>query len=84
MQTFNFHLDEKATVWCRTEFEIEAKNLAEAKKLAIKFHKERETDSIGWDIIEDTIEIMSVEDNDDQHTQELTCEEDGLKIFINN
>lgn len=71
MKTFNFNLDTKITTWMRTPFEIEAKNLKEAKKKAIQFHNEGNTGSIGWDEIMDTREQMSVEDNNGQPTEEI-------------
>ena len=71
MKTFEFFLDEKVTTWYRTHFEIEAKTLKEAKEKAIKFVQNGETESLGWDHIEDTIELMSVEDNFGDQTKEL-------------
>jgi hypothetical protein len=71
MKTFEFFLDEKVTTWYRTPFEIEAKTLKEAKEKAIKFVQNGKTESLGWDHIEDTIELMSVEDNGGVQTKEL-------------
>lgn len=71
LTTFNFHLDTKITTWMRTTFEIEAENLEEAKKKAIEFHNEGNTESIGWDETMDTQEQMSVRDNGGQPTKEI-------------
>lgn len=71
MKTFNFFVDTKVTTWMRTKFEIEAKNLEQAKKEAIKFHKEGNTASIGWEEAMDAQEPMSVEDNGGEPTEEM-------------
>lgn len=71
METFEFYLDTKVTTWMRTKFEIESNSEEEAKKLAIEFHKQSNTSSIGWDEIMDTQEPMSVGDNGGEPTEEL-------------
>jgi hypothetical protein len=78
MKTFNFHLDTKVTTWMRTEFEIEAKSLEEAKQLAIGFHLEMGTTELPWEENMDTQEPMSVEENDNQPTEELYDEEGNI------
>jgi hypothetical protein len=78
MKTFNFHLDTKVTTWMRTEFEIEAKSLGEAKQLAIGFHLEMGTTELPWEENMDTQEPMSVEENDNQPTEELYDEEGNI------
>jgi hypothetical protein len=78
MKTFNFHLDTKITTWMRTEFEIEAKSLEEAKQLAIGFHLEMGTTELPWEENMDTQEPMSVEENDNQPTEELYDEEGNI------
>jgi hypothetical protein len=75
METFTFFLDTKVTDWYRTEFEIEAKSLEEAKELAIKFVKDDHHSEIGWEQIDCTIEPMSVKDNDGQSTEELRTDD---------
>jgi hypothetical protein len=71
MKTFDFYLDTKVTTWMRTKFEIEANSEEEAKKLAIEFHNQGDTSSIGWDEVMDTQEQMSVEENGGEPTEEL-------------
>jgi hypothetical protein len=71
METFDFYLDTKVTTWYRTRFEIEGKNLKDAKKKAIEFVKNEEHSSISWDMIDDTIEEMNVGDNGGEPTEEL-------------
>jgi outer membrane protein assembly factor BamE (lipoprotein component of BamABCDE complex) len=79
MKTFDFMFDQKVTTWYRTPFEIEAKTFEEAKELAIKFVKEGEHESIGWEQVDEVIEFMSVEENDGQPTEELRTDDfDGI------
>lgn len=85
METFDFYLDTKVTTWMRTKFEIEANSEEEAKKLAIEFHNQGNTGSIGWDEIMDTQEQMSVKENGGEPTEELfngegDCIWDNTKI----
>ena len=78
MKTFNFYLDTKITTWMRTDFEIEAKSLEEAKQKAIEFHLEMGTTELPWEENMDTQEPMSVEENDNQPTEELYDEEGNI------
>jgi hypothetical protein len=71
MNTFNFILDTKVTSWKRQEFDITANTLEEAKELAIQFYKDGEADSLPWEDVDCTTEMMSVSENLDQPTQEL-------------
>ena len=71
MNTFNFNLDTKVTAWKRQEFEITANTLEEAKELAIQFYKDGEADSLPWEDIDCTTEMLSVSENGGQSTQEL-------------
>ncbi len=83
METFNFYLDTKVTAWYRTPFEIEADTLEEAKLKAIEFVKSGETSYISWEQIDDTVETMSVKDNDGESTEELYCTDDVNMIWDN-
>jgi hypothetical protein len=82
MKTFNFYLDTKITTWMRTDFEIEANSLEEAKLKAIEFHDESNTSSIAWEENMDTQEPMSVEENGGEPTEEL-FDEEGNCIWNN-
>jgi hypothetical protein len=82
MKTFNFYLDTKITTWMRTDFEIEANSLEEAKQKAIEFHNESNTSSIAWEENMDTQEPMSVEENGGEPTEEL-FDENGNCIWDN-
>jgi len=71
MDTFNFNLDTKVTAWKRQEFTITANTFEEAKELAIQFYKDGEADSLDWEDIDCTTEMLSVGDNGGKATQEL-------------
>jgi len=70
MKTFDFYLDTKVTTWYRTNFEVEANSLAEAKQKAIQFVKE-------------TTEVMSVDENGGESTEELYYESSKNLIWDN-
>ena len=82
MGTFNFSLQQKVTTWMETEYEIEADTLEEAKQKAIQFHKERHTESIGWEESMDVQEPMVPEDNGGEPTEEI-FDEEGNVIWNN-
>lgn len=48
MEKFNFNLDQKVTTWYRTNFEVEAETLEEAKQKAIQLYETGELDDISW------------------------------------
>lgn len=81
---FPFFLDQKTTVWCRTPFEIEADTLEEAQELAKTFVQSEEINEISWEILDDTIEVMELSENDNQATQELFDETTAETIWGNN
>jgi hypothetical protein len=83
MKTYNFYIDTKVTDWYRTEFEIEADSLKEAKLKAIEFVKEEQHTEIPWEQVDCTIEPMSVEENDNQSTEELYYESSDNLIWDN-
>jgi len=72
METFYFFVDTKVTDWYRTHFEIEAKSLKEAKKMAIKYVKEgKNVNEDSWEKIDNAERVMSVKENNGQPTEEL-------------
>lgn len=83
-KTFQFFFDEKCTVWCRTRFEVEAKDLDDAKTAAISFVESGQVTELSWEALIDTCELMSVDDNDGA-TQELysNSKEDYAPIYDN-
>lgn len=83
MEKFNFYLDQKVTTWYRTNFEVEAESLEEAKKKAIQLYKEDELNEFTWERIDDTYnEVMTIEDNGNCSTAEIYTD-DGKIIFDN-
>ena len=82
MEIFNFNLDQKVTTWYRTEFEVEAESLEEAKQKAIQLYKQDELDEFTWEQIDGTEEIMTIEDNGNCSTAEIYTD-DGAMIFDN-
>jgi hypothetical protein len=79
MKTFNMFLDQKVTTWMRTEFEVEAETIEEAKKLAIEQYKDGDLDEISWDEVDGCKEIMTVEENDGFSTAEIYYADDEAK-----
>ena len=84
MQTFQFQLDEKATIWFRTKFEIEAESLDKAKEEAVNKLKTGEF-NYPWEPLEDTIDMLTPENNAGESTVELYSMEPGdhAPIFTN-
>lgn len=78
METFDFYLYTKVTTWYRTDFEIEANSPEEAKQKAIQFVKDDEQSSIPWEQVDETIVVMSVEENGGKSTEELFYENDEI------
>ena len=82
MKTFEFNLDQKVTTWYRTNFEVEAETLEDAKKKAIQLYQNDELDEFTWEQIDGTEEIMTIEDNGNCSTAEIYTI-DGTMIFDN-
>ena len=78
MGKFEFYLDQKATVWYRTHFEIDAKNEKAARQKAIKMVQNNETFDMPWELIDDTTELMRTQENDMQSTEELYYQTDTI------
>ena len=71
-QVFRFYTDEKMTVWFRKYFEVESENYDDAVKEAIRQSKEDDYDDYSmWEQQDDTLEGMTVEQNNNNSTQEL-------------
>jgi hypothetical protein len=72
MKTYDFYLDEKVTCWYRTMIQVEAESEEQAKGIALKrIEEEDDIYSYGWEQIDDTIEMMTVDENDNNPTKEL-------------
>jgi hypothetical protein len=77
MKQFNFHLDQKVSSWMRTEFEIEAKSLKEAIKIAKeKFHR-GDLDEIAWEYIDGLDnQVLQPNENNNKPTAEIYYTDD--------
>lgn len=82
MEKFNFYLDHKVTAWFRTDFNVEAETLEEAKKLALRDLKDGKIADLPWNILDETVNSMTVEDNNSIPTEEL-YHESGELIWYN-
>ena len=86
MKTFNFYKDEKCTIWYRGEFEVEAESYEEA----VAKVKQMEDDpmlydnvDVRWDLLHDTLEGLTPEDNDGQTTNEVYSADTSDLIYAN-
>ena len=82
MKTFDFYLDQKHTIWYRNKFTIEAETQDEANEKVAELYKKNELPSDDWDLLHDTVELLSVKDNGGEPTEELFTY-DGV-LIINN
>lgn len=76
---YDFYADEKKTIWYRVNFSIRAQSEEEAMHLAKQmFDKDDYGGSdYDWEQITDTVESMSVVDNDGWPTRELYSYPEG-------
>lgn len=82
---FDFYIDEKVTIWNRLKFTIQAETLEEAKEKAI-FLTAKERDEIeiyDSELLFDTMSELDLEDNDNNSTIELYCEENDELLYDN-
>jgi hypothetical protein len=82
MGKFDFYVDQKATTWYRTHFEIEAESLDDAKRKAREFFDKGKTSDLPWEQFEGTTELMSVKENYGASTTEIYTEM-GEMIYHN-
>ena len=82
MAEFDFYLDQKHTIWYRNKFTIEAETQDEANEKVANLYRTNELPSDEWDLLHDTVELLSVEDNGGEPTEELFTH-DGV-LIINN
>jgi len=82
---FDFYIDEKVTIWNRLKFTIQAETLEEAKEKAI-FLTAKERDEIeiyDSELLFDTMSELDLEDNDNNSTLELYCDENDELLYDN-
>ena len=86
MKTFEFFLDQKVTTWMRTEFEVKANDLNEAVKIAKQMYDDGDLETVSWEEIMDTKEVLQPSENGGETTAELyNMEKNGdvLEVFNN-
>jgi len=85
MEEFDFYLDQKHTIWYRNKFTITAKNLKEAKAKVIQICNS-DTDELpseDWDLLHETAEYLTPNENGGEATQELYENNSGDIIWTN-
>lgn len=85
MKEFDFYLDNKHTIWYRNKFTIEAETLeeAEAKVIQICNSDTDELPSEDWDLLHETVEYLTPDENGGEATQELYENNSGDIIWTN-
>jgi hypothetical protein len=85
MQTFEFHLDKKVTSWYRETHYVDAETLQQAQKIMIdKFADGNTDDTFNYqEEIDDTWEELTPQENDNQPTRELWCEDSSMLLIDN-
>ena len=86
MKNFNFYRDEKATMWRRAKFSIQAENYDEAIKKVQTM--EENTDNyldvdFDWEDLLDTTDYLTPEENGGNPTIEVYEEENDELIYHN-
>ena len=73
MKQFLFNIDRKCTIWVREEHYIEAEDYLQARSIMIENFRLSANDNtyIGQEIQHDTLEDLSVSENDGWPTAEL-------------
>lgn len=87
MANFKFYVDEKRTIWYRSNININANSLEEAKEIIKQKYKDNELDAFttesGWEQMEYSDTQLSPEDNDGWATEEVFCDENS-ELLIDN
>lgn len=79
-QEFEFYIDQKHTIWYRTYFTVKAKSYEEATEKVSQMYRDNEIPTDYTDILHDTAEEMSVEENGGMSTIEVYAEGHDLVI----
>ena len=85
MAEFEFHLDQKHTIWYRNNLVIEADTLEEAKAKVIEMCNTStdELPSEDWDLLNETAEYITPDENSGEATEELYIAETDTNIWTN-
>ena len=73
MAKFEFHIDKKCTIWIRESHQIESESYLEARKIMMDNFRVSATDNtfVMQELQYETLEDLSVQDNDNMPTAEL-------------
>lgn len=85
---FDFVVDRKCTVWERTRFSIEAESLEQAKEILRNASEEQRehltyADHYECEVMHDTVEMMTPQENNGRATEEWISYQDGVTIINN-
>jgi len=85
MAEFEFHLDQKHTIWYRNTFTIEANTLEEAKAKVIDVCNTNSSDLLSddWETMFDTLEQISPDENGGEPTEEVYFDDTDTIIWTN-
>jgi hypothetical protein len=86
LNRYDFFKDEKMTIWYRGKFEIECSTYEEAVEKVKEMEKNPllyDDVDIRWEIVEETVEGLSVEDNGGQPTVEIRSSDTDEMIYDN-
>lgn len=81
-QSFQFHFDEKHTVWLRYTFNVSANTQEEAQEKVLEMYRENDFPYMEGEIIQDTLYTMDLDENEGAATIELV-NPDGDIFFKN-
>jgi len=85
MAEFEFHLDQKHTIWYRNNFTIEAKTLEEAKAKVIEICNTNSSDLLSddWETMFETAEQISPDENGGEPTEEVYVDDTDVIVWTN-
>ena len=85
MAEFEFHLDQKHTIWYRNNFVIEADTLEEAKAKVLKICNTNSSDLLSddWETMFETAEQISPDENGGEPTEEVYVDNTDVIVWTN-
>ena len=85
MAAFEFHLDQKHTIWYRNNFVIEADTLEEAKAKVLKICNTNSSDLLSddWETMFETAEQISPDENGGEPTEEVYVDDTDVIVWTN-
>lgn len=79
-EEYQFYVDQKHTIWYRSYFTVNAMSYEEATEKVSQMFRDDELPTDDWDILFDTVEEMTLEDNGGASTIELYTEDGDLVL----